>query len=150
MCRHRWFMDTAEIYNPVVMVQLICNTIMMAITDFCLDMVRVELGKQSASFIHACHTFQLFDHINFEMASIPIAVTLSVSNLLPFWKNDHRKLRKNGRLHIRFELVQTTNRTTKIFHSDDCKYAETTLLPRIRNYQFEFGNICNSEYIQNR
>lgn len=67
--------------------------------------------------------------------------------ILLFWKNGHRKLWKHRWLHIRFKLIWATHRATKVFHSNDCKHANTTLLSRVWSYLFEFANICNSEYI---
>lgn len=67
------------------------------------------------------------------------------ANLLLFGKIGDRKLCKNDRLCLQYEMVRAIRRPAEICHFDAGEYSEATLLPWHESHPIEFGNIHQSK-----
>lgn len=89
----RWFLHSAHIYKSFVLVQLICSTIVLAVSVFYMDLV-CTLKKLFENFI--CLKFKVFffvemkillfqqwqHHIDFTMVTVLMTSSIGISTLL--------------------------------------------------------------------
>lgn len=83
-------METANLFSPLILVNLISNMLLMALSVFQMNLVsfaiRNKIQQYKNSPIHYTKTnlFQRFTQIDFEMAIILSGVLISLSNLFLF------------------------------------------------------------------
>lgn len=155
---YRWFLESAEVYNPIVMVQLICCSILMSISVFYLDMV---LPKFSIN--HFITLFNKNNHFFFELDNSVFMICIAANSshwffcddcfdvgfswhfdsfhLLLLWTVGHWKFRENGRMFVLwFKLARALHWITKVFTHNDCEYAKAYLLLWIWIRSIRFAN----------
>lgn len=88
----RWFLDSAEIYNPIIMGQMICNMIYLSCAMFGLDLVRInplfEISSKLSYFFYIkkyfIFPFQQLKHLDFYIVTVLISTFIGISNIFLF------------------------------------------------------------------
>lgn len=101
---YSWMLQSAEVYSPFVLVQLVCLTISISCIVFQFDMVTEcqlfqSMFVQNVLFFNsATSTFGFWHYHHVDV--VPVLYFKSIFVLL-LWRNGDWKLRKNGRSLIR-------------------------------------------------
>lgn len=82
----RFFLETANVYSPIIMIQLICCMLYSAISVFQLQLVRNSMNCDYICcyqcFLHL--NFQQMNYMNFGMTLLLIVFLTGLSNLFVF------------------------------------------------------------------
>lgn len=85
ICLFSWFLESAEIYSRVVMIQLICSTIWLACAIFHLDLVFIASFEfDYIATLEFINKFQQVQHTNSGLGLVIIAVVVSAANMFVY------------------------------------------------------------------
>lgn len=149
----RFFMETAQMISPYILIHLMCSVILMAIALFLLDLVRIAflmnltlnliqtlifppipaISINELRYYSRCHNGRC-------CYAFPFCILL-------FWKIGIQKLWRYGCLHFWSQLAAAAFWFTKVFDFNDWKYATTNVLSWFWCRGFELGDILQGKTI---